>query len=257
MPVWTNPQVLLNSIPAGAAMKQVDGRADVRRWTIKAIAGLAICACVAAPVFASCSDEPAAGVDWSGCSKVNRLMAGYDFSNANLENADFSRSDLTGTNFSNAKASKIDLSRSLLNGAIMTGAMLDHAIFDRAVLTNADLSDANLDRASFDRAELTGAKLSGGKLQKAELGRALLGGADLTKADLTGAFLARADLRGARLDGANFRNATVQLADLRDTDLSTAINLTAAQIEETCGNAGTKLPPGIAAPVQWQCSGRE
>ena len=114
-----------------------------------------------------------------------------------------------------------------------------------------------LDRASFDRADMTGAKLAGGNLQKAELGRALLKGVDLTQADLTGAFLARADLRGAKLDRANLKNATLQFADLRDTDLSGAVNLTAAQIEATCGNAGTRLPQGIAMPAEWQCSGRE
>ena len=46
-------------------------------------------------------------------------------------------------------------------------------------------------------------------------------------------------------------------SDLRDTDLSGAVNLTAAQIEATCGNAGTRLPQGIAMPAEWQCSGRE
>jgi len=103
----------------------------VRRW---AIALFMVVTFGAAPRagFAGCSDYPAPGVNWSGCSKVNRMMAGYDFRGANLENADLSRSDLTGANFINANLRKANFARTQLKVAMLTGALLEKATLDRA-----------------------------------------------------------------------------------------------------------------------------
>ena len=94
-------------------------------------------------------------------------------------------------------------------------------------------------------------------LEKAELGRALLVNADLTDANLERAYLARADLRNARLTGANLRGAEFYLADLRGADIAGAQNLTQEQLEDSCGDDTTSLPPGLAAPPTWPCASQE
>ena len=90
----------------------------MRRWAIALFMVVAFGAAGLRTGFAGCSDYPAPGVNWSGCSKVNRMMAGYDFRGANLENADLSRSDLTGANFINANLRKANFARTQLKGAM-------------------------------------------------------------------------------------------------------------------------------------------
>jgi uncharacterized protein YjbI with pentapeptide repeats len=98
--------------------------------------------------------------------------------------------------------------------------------------------------------------LVGANLEKAELGRAVLVNADLGNVNLRNAYLARADLRGARLAGADLSGAEFYLADLRGADLSQATGLAQSQLNETCGNETTKLPPDIDPPAAWPCASR-
>ncbi|MGO9502442.1 MAG: pentapeptide repeat-containing protein [Streptosporangiaceae bacterium] len=88
-----------------------------------------------------------------------------------------------------------------------------------------------------------------------------LRGAALIEADLRGADLHAASLRGARLIGADLRGADLSLADLtgadlrgtdvRGADLSEAIFLAQSQVDAARGDAGTRLPPSLAAPARW------
>ena len=78
--------------------------------------------------------------------------------------------------------------------------------------------------------------------------------ANLTGAVLKRAYLARADLRQAQLSKADLSDAELYLADLRGTDLSQALGLVQAQLEETCGDKTTKLPSDLAPPPSWPCA---
>jgi hypothetical protein len=73
---------------------------------------------------------------------------------------------------------------------------------------------------------------------------------DLAGATLRCASLVRADLHNARLIGTDLENTRLLGADLRGADLSSARNLTQRQLDTACGDATTKLPPGLTAPPE-------
>jgi len=79
---------------------------------------------------------------------------------------------------------------------------------------------------------------------------------DLHETNLQGANLRRAHLQGAnlwiaRLQGADLFKANLREADLRGADLSGARNVTQAQLQETVGNEGTRLPSDREPPAHW------
>ena len=106
--------------------------------------------------------------------------------------------------------------------------------------TGCDLSGAHLRVARIAGANLAGADLSEADLISADLGRT-----DLTGANLTNANLIRASLVGATLTGTRMEGTVLTRTHIEDTDLTGAIGLTQAQLRLACGNANTKLPPGL------------
>jgi uncharacterized protein YjbI with pentapeptide repeats len=78
----------------------------------------------------------------------------------------------------------------------------------------------------------------------------------LQGAKLSFAHLEAASLIGARLEGANLIIAKLQgthltRAHLEGADLRGAEGLTLEQIDNTCGDAETKLPEGLCRPTHW------
>jgi two-component system LytT family sensor kinase len=73
-------------------------------------------------------------------------LDGRDFSNMDLENADFSFSSLTALNF---------------DGANLRNAKLRFSVLDRTTFRNADLTNADLSFSSMVDVDLTGAKVDG------------------------------------------------------------------------------------------------
>ncbi len=118
-------------------------------------------------------------------------------------------------------------------------------------LSETDLREAYLWGAHLDGAFLWGAHLEGATLIEAHLEVALLAGAHLEgafldQAHLNQAHLERADLRLAHLEGAFLKEAHLQGADL-----STAMGLIQAKINEAYCDEETKLPLGL------KCSGKK
>lgn len=118
-----------------------------------------------------------------------------------------------------------------------------HVVSLKQTMTCAgcDLSGAHLRVARIAGADLAGADLSDADLISADLGRT-----DLTGVKLTNANLIRASLVGANLTGARFEGANLTRTHIEDTDLTSAIGLTQAQLRLACGNANTKLPAGLS-----------
>ena len=85
----------------------------------------------------------------------------------------------------------------------------------------------------------------------ADLMGAALRGADLHGASLRGAYLIGADLRGADLRRADLLGADLRAADLRGADLTGALFVTGPQLTAATGDAGTRLPAGLARPAHW------
>lgn len=74
---------------------------------------------------------------------------------------------------------------------------------------------------------------------------------DLRDADLRGATLIAADLRRVDLGRADLLGADLRDADLRGADLSDVLFLTQPQANGAVGDAGTRLPEGLARPGHW------
>ena len=123
---------------------------------------------------------------------------------------------------------------------------------DRHVVGDA----AFLDQAAHgQRADFRDAKLRNTDFTKAELGRADFGGADISGSRFTMANLARARLTGAVWSGPlDFQNAFLLLTRIEGLDLSSATGLEQEQIDLACGDASTRLPPGLVPPAGWPCA---
>ena len=53
------------------------------------------------------------------------------------------------------------------------------------------------------------------------------------------------------------RISELYLSDLRGADLSAVKGLVSDQLENTCGDAGTRLPAGVTPPADWPCTRAE
>lgn len=202
---------------------------------------------------AACVDPPKPGVDWTKCEKRHLILRETDLVKGRFAGADFGRSDLFGARLVEADLSGAGLDHAGLRTADLSRAKMAGVNGYRADFTGARLAGADLGKAEMSRAILRWADLSDANLAKAELQRAVLQGAKLARANLAGADLARANLGEGSLAGANLADADMYLARIEGVDLSGAIGLTQKQLDVACGNANTRLPPGLRQPGSWPC----
>ncbi|MGB8366173.1 MAG: pentapeptide repeat-containing protein [Rhizomicrobium sp.] len=99
-------------------------------------------------------------------------------------------------------------------------------------------------------ADLTNQCVKGGDLEDADFTHARLVLMCMSYADFTGASFRDADLAGAnlahaRLDDADLTGADLTIASVKGTDLSRAKGLTQKQLDQACGDAETRAPPGL------------
>ena len=69
--------------------------------------------------------------------------------------------------------------------------------------------------------------------------------ANFTGVSFRGAELSGANLAGARMDGADLTGAGTSITSFLGTDLTHVKGLTQKQLDVACGDATTKLPPGL------------
>jgi energy-coupling factor transporter ATP-binding protein EcfA2 len=135
---------------------------------------------------------------------------------------------------------------------------LNHINLCKENLVNINIPNANLFRSQLQRTELSGSNLKEANLNFADLTRASLDGVTLEKAHLRFSNLNLADLNGANLTGAlvhqtNFQGASLRGTNLTDVDLTNALHLTAAQLQEA-KLCRTKLPSYMEDHSFTQCS---
>jgi uncharacterized protein YjbI with pentapeptide repeats len=99
-----------------------------------------------------------------------------------------------------------------------------------ADLTNTCVKEHDLHGANFDGANATLMCMSF---------------ANFTNASFRGTELSGANLAGAKLDGADLTGAKTSITSFLGTDLTKVKGLTQAQLNVACGDAKTKLPPGL------------
>ncbi len=177
-------------------------------------------------------------------------LAGWNFSNAHVENGVFSDALLMGADFRDAKLAQTqfdyaDLTDANLKKADLIGANLYHAIFVKADLTDANLLGARLEYTNLSEAVLDGAYLESAtflpRSKEKDSGRYYLKGTSFVKTDFTATYLIAIDFSAAKtleeviydhayLERANFsnqlilkssfQNATAPFAIFRNADLS-------------------------------------
>jgi len=69
--------------------------------------------------------------------------------------------------------------------------------------------------------------------------------ADFTGVSFRGTELSGANMAGAKLDGADLTGAKTSITSFLGTDLRKVKGLTQKQLDVACGNAKTRLPPGL------------
>lgn len=109
---------------------------------------------------------------------------------------------------------------------------------------DCDFTGANLQFQCVKTGDLSRARFDDANLKYACMRETILTGTSFRRADLTGANLSDATLSGADMEG-----AVMNLTLIRGTDLSAAKNLTQAQVSKACGDARTRLPPGLSVNI--------
>ncbi|MCY1018994.1 NACHT domain-containing protein [Pyxidicoccus sp. MSG2] len=149
-----------------------------------------------------------------GASMPDNSLRGADFSEANLEDSNFSRTSLRWRG-SSAGEPPTTFDGALLDRALLMNADLSSCSFYGASLRGADLTGALL-RSSFLReANLEGAELHGAFADHAFFDSAKLRRAVLMETDFTGASFVGADMTDAYLQGANLTRAVLHDAVLK------------------------------------------
>ena len=103
-----------------------------------------------------------------------------------------------------------------------------------ADLTNTCVKEHDLHGANFDGANATLMCMSF---------------ANFTNASFRGTELSGANLAGAKMDGADLTGAKTSITSFLGTDLTRVKGLTQKQLDVACGDAKTKLPPGLKVHI--------
>jgi uncharacterized protein YjbI with pentapeptide repeats len=102
-------------------------------------------------------------------------------------------------------------------------------------LAGADLTNTCVKEHDLHGADFTGANAT----------LMCMSFADFTGVSFRGTELSGANLAGAKMDGADLTGAKTSITSFLGTDLRRVKGLTQKQLDVACGDAGTKLPPGL------------
>ena len=94
--------------------------------------------------------------------------------------------------------------------------------------------------SDFQNANARGARFTG-----ADFRHLSLRGGDYEHAVFRGADLSDCQLTGANLIGADLSEADLSHSDIRGADMSQTLGLTQDQVNDACGDGGTRLPSGL------------
>ena len=108
-------------------------------------------------------------------------------------------------------------------------------------------------KAEFLRVSFAGSDLSGADMRDGDFLRNDFTGANLAGANFDGAIAPRALFNDANLAGTTFTRTFLYYSRFEGVDLSEVKGLTQEQLNQTCGDDATKLPPGLTVPARWPC----
>ena len=201
-----------------------------------------------------CRSAPTPGIDWQGCDKKLLMLGGSDLQDAKLGETDFSATDLRGANLAGANLEKAKFIRATLAGASAKGTSFARVEAYRTDFNGLIADDASFESAELQRSNFSGSQLSNANFTKADLGRSQFDGAEIGGSRFALANLARADFRKATMtEPVDFDRAFLFLTRLEGVDLAAATGLVQWQVDMTCGDDNTVLPPGLKKPATWPC----
>ena len=207
------------------------------------------------PVFAECADDAVKGVNWEGCRKRNLMLSGTDLRDANLQETNFTSTDMRGSQFDKADFHKAVLFRVAFDDSSAKGANFEKAIGYRVSFKKTDLSMAVFIKSEMQRVDFSGSTLTGADFSKAEVGRTIFDETVLGGNDFSFANVSRADFRKAIWSGpVKFGGAYFFQTLIAGVDLSKTTGLAQWQIDMACGDEKTVLPSGLQTPEAWPCT---
>jgi len=139
---------------------------------------------------------------WNGYPEpgaAGKNLRWYIYNNSHPGDDDFNFADLDNANFSNSD----------LNGADMNFASMQNANFSNSSLNGANMNFADLEYAKFNNAGLKGANLNFADLKYSDLRNAVLDGANINFVNLEGA-----NMTGARMEGVNHGFARTSISTI-------------------------------------------
>ncbi len=128
---------------------------------------------------------------------------------------------------------------------VRRGESCPHCNLFQADMTYLKVEARNFIGARLRQADFSGAVMPETQFTGADLRDLNAYGAILTKANFSHANLTNASFVGAYLEGAMFRDADLEGVNFAGADMKSARGLTNAQLAAACGDAATRLPPGL------------
>ena len=153
------------------------------------------------------SQRDFSGLDLRFVNLAATLLTGADFSEANLEGADFRLAEMPRANLSKADVTRSVFTEAILSSSIMTGIHGEEAHFEKAVLADASL--IRLDDLRF--ADFSGAELSQANLFDSKFFDASFDRADFTLVSAVGSdFAVVQSMNDVNFTGANLTAARIE-----------------------------------------------
>lgn len=164
---------------------------------------------------------------FAGVWRLELDIQNANFSKADLSYAGLNMAQVSGSDFSNARMSNISCKSMLALRCNFNGADLRRANLWRSSLRDSSFVDADCRNAYFDETNCYAADLRGANLAEASAARVIFRNADLSHAILRGANCKYADFNGAVLDFADLRRCQ----GLTPDQLITAQSLRGAKMD--------------------------
>jgi uncharacterized protein YjbI with pentapeptide repeats len=189
--------------------------------------------------------DGARGSETSG-ARFQAIQCLYE-EKASLRGLDVPNGDLRGINLDGANLTRSNFSGTDFYKASLVGCDLENSYLRKAKFRDVDLSGSSLISSNLKDAKFRGANLSGTQLGRTKMHRADFTGATLIQADLRGASIQSTILRGANLSQSTVRMADFYRVDFRDVILE-GCDIGRAKFTE-CSNMPIEL---VKSAENWQ-----
>lgn len=173
---------------------------------------------------------------WSGSNLVAARMFYADASDADLSSCNLRQASLLHATFERASLTHSIMDDVVARRADFSGANLQHLLARRCCMVSANLRSVDARNADFTGSDMSSAdwseaNLTNAILDKCQLKLAVFEGTQLAMTRLQGANLMRVDLRAVQLQATDFSRARLWSVNLEDVDLGSSCFADARLVE--------------------------